>query len=179
MNGAKIKQIIIVEGKTDTQKLKNIYGEDLKTIETQGLSLNQQTLEFIKKANQQTGVIIFTDPDGPGKKIREQIIGFLGTKVANAFIEKTAIDSSSKKIGIAEASEAAIKQALNDLIIFDQSKESLSWSEYLNNDFYLKNNRMVICKKYGWNEQISSKTLFKWLNWISLNVEDIKAILGE
>lgn len=179
MNGPKIRQIIIVEGKTDTQKLKKIYGEDLKTIETQGLSLNQKTLEFIKKANQETGVIIFTDPDGPGKKIREQIINFLEDKVANAFISKTDINSHSKKIGIAEANESAIIEALDKLIIFDQSQESLKWKDYLNNDFYLKDNRKRICQKYGWNEQISSKKLFKWLNWINLTAKDIEEIIGE
>ncbi|AUF83197.1 ribonuclease M5 [Mesoplasma syrphidae] len=179
MNEQKIKQIIIVEGKSDTQKLKKIYGENLKTIETQGLSLSKETLEFIKKVNDEIGVIIFTDPDGPGKKIRERIINFLDGKVVNAFITKENIEFNSKKIGVAEANEVAIKKALEDLVIFDKTKESLTWKQYLDNDFYLKENRSIICKKNGWNQQISSKTLFKWLNWINLNVEDIKAILGE
>jgi ribonuclease M5 len=126
MNDKIIKQIIIVEGKTDTQKLKKIYGSEIKTIETNGLSLDEKTLKFIKKANEQNGVIIFTDPDGPGKKIREQIISFLGAKTLNAFISKSDINTNSKKIGIAEADEEAIKNALDRLVIFDQKNESLS-----------------------------------------------------
>lgn len=174
-----IKQVIIVEGKTDTQKLKNIFGEDLKIIETNGLALNEQTISFIKKMNDNYGVIIFTDPDGPGKKIREKIINELDNKVLNAFITKQDINQKSKKIGIAEADETAIKIALNNLILFSKdANESLSWSQYLNNDFYLKNNRLIITKFFGWNEKLSSKTLFKWLNWSQLTQQDIEKIIG-
>ncbi|CEA11370.1 Ribonuclease M5 [Mycoplasma capricolum subsp. capripneumoniae] len=85
---SKIKQIIIVEGKTDSDKLKRIYGNDLKTIQTKGLSINKKTLEMIKEFNNKTGVIIFTDPDGAGKKIRQTIVDYLDNKVLNAFIKK-------------------------------------------------------------------------------------------
>ena len=43
----RIKEIVIVEGKTDTQLLKELY--DVDTIETHGLALNDKTLELIKK----------------------------------------------------------------------------------------------------------------------------------
>lgn len=121
-----IKQIIIVEGKSDTDKLKKIYGNDLKTIQTKGLSLNKKTLEMIKELNNKTGVIIFTDPDGAGKKIRQTIIDYLDNKVLNAFISKDDINKNSKKIGIAEASDQAIKKALDNLISYDKNNNSLS-----------------------------------------------------
>ncbi|WFQ90601.1 ribonuclease M5 [Mycoplasma feriruminatoris] len=174
-----IKQIIIVEGKSDTDKLKKIYGNDLKTIQTKGLSLNKKTLEMIKELNNKTGVIIFTDPDGAGKKIRQTIIDYLDNKVLNAFISKDDINKNSKKIGIAEASDQAIKKALDNLISYDKNNNSLSWSDYINNDFYLKENRIIICKYFNFDENISSKTLFKWLNWMNISINDIKKIIGE
>ncbi|UKS53684.1 Ribonuclease M5 [Mycoplasma feriruminatoris] len=174
-----IKQIIIVEGKSDTDKLKKIYGNDLKTIQTKGLSLNKKTLEMIKELNNKTGVIIFTDPDGAGKKIRQTIIDYLDNKVLNAFISKDDINKNSKKIGIAEASDQAIKKALDNLISYDKNNNSLSWSDYVNNDFYLKENRIIICKYFNFDENISSKTLFKWLNWMNISINDIKKIIGE
>ncbi|QVK09328.1 ribonuclease M5 [Mycoplasma mycoides] len=176
---SKIKQIIIVEGKTDSDKLKRIYGNDLKTIQTKGLSINKKTLEMIKEFNNKTGVIIFTDPDGAGKKIRQTIIDYLDNKVLNAFIKKDDISKTSKKVGIAEASDDAIKKALDNLIIYDKNNVSLSWTDYINNDFYLKSNRIVICKYFNFDNNISSKTLFKWLNWMNVSIDDIKKIIGE
>ena len=44
----RIKEIVIVEGKTDTQLLKELY--DVDTIETHGLALDDKTLELIKEA---------------------------------------------------------------------------------------------------------------------------------
>lgn len=175
----KIKQVIIVEGKTDTQKLKNIFGNDIKTIETNGLSLNEKTLRIIKEFNDTVGVIIFTDPDGAGKKIREQIINHLDNKVLNAFITKQDVNKEFKKIGIAQADDFAIKKTLSELIVYDKNNDSISWNEYVNNDFYLKSNRDKICKNFNFEKSISSKTLFKWLNWMNLKVKDIKEILGE
>ncbi|MBY7704351.1 toprim domain-containing protein [Vibrio harveyi] len=122
----KIKQVIIVEGKTDTQKLKNIFGNDIKTIETNGLSLNEKTLRIIKEFNDTVGVIIFTDPDGAGKKIREQIINHLDNKVLNAFITKQDVNKEFKKIGIAQADDFAIKKALSELIVYDKNNDSIS-----------------------------------------------------
>ena len=52
----RIKEIVIVEGKTDTQLLKELY--DVDTIETHGLALNDKTLELIKEASLTRGVIV-------------------------------------------------------------------------------------------------------------------------
>ena len=62
----KIKEIIVVEGKSDTALLKELFEVD--TIETHGLALDKKTLELIKEANKTRGVIVLTDPDFPGKK---------------------------------------------------------------------------------------------------------------
>lgn len=67
----KIKEIVIVEGKTDTALLKELFVVD--TIETHGLALDKKTLDLIKEASKNRGIIILTDPDYPGKKIRDQI----------------------------------------------------------------------------------------------------------
>ena len=60
----KIKEIVVVEGKTDTALLKELFEVD--TIETHGLALDQQTLELIQEASKSRGIIVLTDPDFPG-----------------------------------------------------------------------------------------------------------------
>lgn len=173
-----LNQIVIVEGKTDTAKLKKIFGDQIQTIETNGLALNLNTINLIKKLSKNNQIIIFTDPDGPGKRIREKIISEIDTNIFNAFINKNSFNKNSKKIGIAEADEAEIKNALRNLLTFNKNNNSISWNDYVDNDFYLKVNRVKITKKLNINFEISSKTLFKWLNWMQLSKKDIEEVLG-
>lgn len=62
----RIKEIIVVEGKTDTALLKELF--EVETIETHGLALDDKTLNLIKEASKSRGIIVLTDPDFPGKK---------------------------------------------------------------------------------------------------------------
>ena len=45
----KIKEIVVVEGKTDTALLKELFEVD--TIETHGLALDDKTMALIKEAS--------------------------------------------------------------------------------------------------------------------------------
>jgi len=129
--------VVVVEGKTDSAKLKKIYGQTIKVIETSGMGINREIMSQIKLLGLDYQIIVFTDPDGPGKKIREVINQALEGKVYNAFIEKKDIVKPGK-IGIAEASDEAIIKALANLIVFDKHHQSLSlsWKEYLDYGFY-------------------------------------------
>ena len=60
----KIKQVIVVEGKTDTNHLKKIF--DVDTIETNGSAISKSTLNLIKQVAKTKGVILFLDPDYTG-----------------------------------------------------------------------------------------------------------------
>ncbi|QEH62408.1 ribonuclease M5 [Spiroplasma chinense] len=176
----KINQVIVVEGRSDTAKLQKIFGKDnVETIETNGLALSESTLNVIQDVNQKRGIIVFTDPDGPGLLIRDKINSYLNFKCFNAFINKKSI-KDSKKIGIAEANDEDIKNALNNLITFNSDEqESITWEQYLVNDFYLPKNRIKIANNFNWDEKINSKRLFKWLNLLSLSIEDVEKILEE
>lgn len=57
----KIKEVIVVEGKTDTAIIKKLF--DAETIETHGLAINEDTLDFIEQTQQKRGIIVLTDPD--------------------------------------------------------------------------------------------------------------------
>lgn len=66
------KEVIVVEGRDDTRRLKEIF-PDIETIETNGSAIDKPTLERIKILNETRGVIVFTDPDFPGNKIRQAV----------------------------------------------------------------------------------------------------------
>ena len=67
----KIKEIIVVEGRHDSNTLKQYF--DCDTIETGGDQLIDTTIDRIARAQKERGVIIFTDPDSPGEQIRRWI----------------------------------------------------------------------------------------------------------
>lgn len=124
----KIKEILIVEGKNDSNVLKSYF--DCDTIETHGTRLSKQTLKTIQKANETRGVIIFTDPDSPGEKIRSQINQHI-PNCKNAFIAKEKA-KTTKKVGVEHASKEDLQEALSHLMTYsDELKDTISWEEFL------------------------------------------------
>lgn len=109
----KIKEVIVVEGKSDTLKIQQAVEAD--TIETQGLALMEETLELIEHAQETRGVIVFTDPDYPGETIRKWITARV-PDVKHAFIIP---DEGTPKfkgtLGIEHASNDTIREALAGL----------------------------------------------------------------
>lgn len=85
----RIEEIIVVEGKDDTKRLQQFVDAD--TIETNGSALSEDTLEKISHAEQVRGVIIFTDPDFSGEKIRKQITEVVPT-AKHAFISRKKVN---------------------------------------------------------------------------------------
>jgi len=108
-----IKEIIVVEGKDDTTAIKRAVGAD--TIETNGSAISDETLRRIAHAQKKRGVIVFTDPDYPGRRIRA-IIEEHVPEVKHAFLakEKT-IAKNGKGLGIEHASDEDIRAALNNV----------------------------------------------------------------
>ncbi len=106
----KIKEVIVVEGKDDTTAIRRAVDAD--TIETNGSAINETTIEKIKLAQKNRGVIVFTDPDFPGEKIRKIITQQVpGCK--HAFITKEeALKSRGRGLGVEHASPQTILKAL-------------------------------------------------------------------
>ena len=171
----KIKEIIVVEGKSDTALLKELFEVD--TIETHGLALDKKTLELIKEANKTRGVIVLTDPDFPGKKIRDQI----QTVVPNckhAFVSKKDA-TGKKKLGIAEANKEAVVLALENMVSFDVDNQSITWHEFIDLDIIGNKQRRLLeydLFNLGYG---NVKTLFKRLNMVGISKEDVLKKLDE
>lgn len=119
----KIKEIIVVEGKDDTTAIKRAVEAD--TIETNGSAVNSETIEKVKLAQQTRGVIIFTDPDFPGEKIRKIITDKVpGCK--HAFLEKEkAIAKNNKGLGVEHATPEVIREALKNALLMQEEIEEL------------------------------------------------------
>ncbi|SHG75523.1 ribonuclease M5 [Ornithinibacillus halophilus] len=129
----KVKEVIVVEGKDDTTKIKLAVEAD--TIETNGSAINKRTLQQIKHANEKRGVIIFTDPDYPGERIR-QIINNHVPGCKHAFLTQDKARAKypeNKSLGIEHASIESIQKALQDVYELMEAEESqISKEELIN-----------------------------------------------
>lgn len=171
----KVNEVIVVEGKTDTQLLKSFLEVD--TIETGGSAINQETLDYIKTTSLTRDIIVMTDPDFPGKQIRDKIQQVV-PNCKHAFVQKK--DAIKKnKVGIAEASKEAILEALENVVTFNEQNESISWQAFLQlNIIGNKQKRLAIYDHFhlGYG---NVKTLFKRLNLVGITYEQVESFLKQ
>ncbi|SDQ28763.1 MULTISPECIES: ribonuclease M5 [Streptococcus] len=113
----KIQEVLVVEGKDDTANLRRFY--DVDTYETRGSAINDDDLERIEKLNNLRGVIVFTDPDYNGERIRKIIMNAI-PNVKHAFLNRgEAVPKSKSKgrsLGVEHASFEDLQKALKGVL---------------------------------------------------------------
>ena len=113
-----MSDVIVVEGLHDEIKIKSVYPDAFCVI-TNGSEISDDTLKYIKKLSETHGIIIFTDPDSPGERIRNEVLKVV-PNAKNAFVHKRdAISSNNKKVGVEHASKEMIKNALSGIYNVD------------------------------------------------------------
>ena len=165
---------IIVEGKYDKAKLARIVKS--LVISTDGFDIykNAPKRELIKQLAEKDGIIILTDSDSAGKRIRNYIKNFCGKngKVVNLYIpeiagkERRKEDASKEgKLGVEGMEEEVLKRILESV---DENITHCTKSNtpYDINNFYelgyigqpnSKEKRRELCKKHGLPQNLSTK----------------------
>ena len=107
----KIKEVIVVEGKDDTKQIAKAVNAD--TFETNGSALSSKDLRQLAKLQAARGLIVFTDPDFNGERLRK-IISQAVPGVKHAFIRRDqgVPDEAHGSLGVEHADPAVIKEAL-------------------------------------------------------------------
>ena len=118
----RISEVIVVEGKNDTANLKRYFECD--TIETHGTCLSPFTLNLIRNAKNKRGVIILTDPDSPGNRIRNEINRNI-PGCLNAFVDRKHA-RTEHKVGVEHADEQTLEDALSHLITMREDNERIT-----------------------------------------------------
>ena len=105
----KINEIIVVEGKSDKQFLETFLNADILTCN--GSAIDGFDKNYLIELSKTRGVIILTDPDYPGQRIRNEISSYLPV-CKHAFVRK---ENSIKihKVGVAEASLICFRKCCN------------------------------------------------------------------
>lgn len=174
----KIQEVIVVEGRHDTEKLRKYF--DCDTIETGGTSLGEDVLERIKHAQKTRGVIVFTDPDSPGNRIRNAVNQYVpGCK--NAFVMKKDA-RTDKKVGVEHAEFDVLNEALENLVTYQDVTTSLTMNDMIELGLSGNTNSSALRDKVGEYYHIGSgnaKTMLRRMNFLHLTKEEIRQVVEE
>lgn len=172
-------QVIVVEGKHDEQKIKSVY-PDVECIVTNGSEISKETLSLIYQTSLVREVIIFTDPDYPGKQITQKILDTKG-KYKIAFLEKSkAISKNKKKVGIEHATEFDIRESLDKVFTVSNNKNEVLIKDLVKRKLINYENsrtlRNIVCKSL--NIPIcNGKALLRYINILNIKLERIDEII--
>lgn len=179
----KIKEVIVVEGKADTAVLSHVV--DAETIETNGSALSSDTIQAIKTAASTRGIIIFTDPDFNGERLRKLIANQV-PDAKHAFLTKDAAGRLVKhhSLGIEYASATAIEEALKQ--VYTPADETLE-SDITQQDLIYAGliggagsayRREQVAEYLGLG-YVNGKQLLKRLKMFGIHATDLAATLKE
>ena len=174
----KMNALIVVEGVKDVQKLTPLIDADFVT--TNGSALSSEVIEFVRQAKTKgREVIVFTDPDFPGEKIRQSLEQAI-PGLTHAFVEKK-FAISRGKVGVAEATEAAILQALSaKLTPHPDIRGSLTMQDLAKLGFVGDQHAAILREKTNQHFHLGPcnvKTMLKRLNVLGIGYDELKAIL--
>lgn len=175
-----MNDVIVVEGLHDEIKIKSVYPDAFCVI-TNGSEISDETLRFIKKLSENHNIIIFTDPDSPGERIRNEVLKVV-PNAKNAFIhKKDAISGNKKKVGVEHATKEMIRMSLESVY---NSKNVIS-NNITNNDLFEiglngYDNSAIYREKISDILNIgkpNSKSFLKRVNQIGLSLDELKELL--
>lgn len=175
----RIEDVIVVEGIHDLQKIQSIY--DVDVLYTNGSAVSKEFIEKLKILIQKRSIIVFTDPDFPGKKIRQTIMDAI-PNVKHAFVDKSQALGKGK-VGVEHASVEDIRYALEHVISPAQKEiNKITWADLISRDLVVgekaKEKREYIsnCLHLG---HLNSKQFYKHLVLFGITLEQIDKIIEE
>ena len=172
-----INGIVVVEGKSDAAFLSTFL--DAEYVITNGSEIPQKTIEYLKNSAEKRDIFVLTDPDYPGKRIRD-VLDQNVPNLKHCFVSK---EKSIKngKVGVAESTKDEILLALENIIetrcnkIRNVASSDLVYLGLLG-DENSADKRKVVADKYHLGF-CNAKTFLKRVNYSNLTVEDLKSCL--
>lgn len=172
-----IKEVIVVEGRDDITAVKRAVEAEI--IAVGGFGINKKVIDRIKEAQKRKGVIVLTDPDFAGEKIRS-IIAKRVPGIKHAYIGR---DEGTKDgdIGVENAEPDAIIRALDGAkITLEEKREEFTISDLiffkLSADPSAKVRRELIGKELGIGYGNANQMLSRLNNYGITKEEFVKAI---
>jgi len=173
-----IKEIIVVEGKSDKTFLETFLKADI--LIANGSAVDGFDKNYLIELAKVRGVIILTDPDYPGEKIRKEIASYLPTS-KHAFVRKE-YSIKHHKVGVAEATKEEVLRALSNVVTFDETKKgNLTLTDLM--DLNLAGLDSSINKEKVINYYhlgvCNSKTLLNRLNLLQVSKKELEKVIHD
>lgn len=181
----KIQEVIVVEGKDDTANLKRFYEVD--TYETRGSAIDEDDLERIERLHDLRGVIVFTDPDYNGERIRKIIMQAIPT-VKHAFLQRDeAVPKSKTKgrsLGVEHASFEDLEKALSSVRghYDDDNQFDITKSDLMRLGLLMGGDSRKRREYLGEHLRIgycNGKQLLKRLELFGISLVEVEEVMGE
>jgi len=190
----KISQAIIVEGKYDKIKLSSIF--DATIIETNGFRIfkNAEQLQMLRILAEKTGLIIVTDSDTAGFKIRRFIGSAIDkSKIINVYIpdiygkEKRKIKPSAEgKLGVEGVNKDIILKAFENAgVIYAEKNEKRReitkidlFEDGLTGGQDSSIKREALLRQLNLPERLTTNSMLPILNTM-LNYDEYKSIINK
>ena len=191
-----IRETIIVEGKYDKNKLKQIV--DAQVIETSGFGIfkDGEKREFLRKLGEKHGLIVLTDSDSAGFVIRNHLRGILPKEyVKHAYIpriegkeRRKAQKSKEGILGVEGVDSSVIIDALykagatveTDGEIKKESKEKITktnmYEDGLSGGKESSQLRNILAERLGFPKGMSSNALLEAMNLL-IDYNEYKSIV--
>lgn len=172
-----IKEVIVVEGRDDITAVKQAV--DAELIAVGGFGINARVIDRIREAQKRKGVIVLTDPDFAGEKIRS-IIAKRVKGIKHAYIaQEDGIKGDD--IGVENAKPEVIIEALNRAKISEEVFEEFYTSQdmfyfKLTGDANSKQRRIMLGKELGIGYGNANQMLTR-LNKYSITKEEFIAAI--
>ena len=174
----KYPAVIVVEGKSDKALIESFLNADI--IMTNGSEVSRETIDYIKEVSKKRSVIVLTDPDSPGKRIRD-ILNQNIPGLLQAFVPKSK-SIKHHKVGVAESSKDVILEALSNLVpSSNMVKPQLTFADFV--DLGLVSNEDSSKKRDQLGEALhighgNGKCLLKRANALGLSKDDLRKALN-
>ena len=172
-----VNGIVVVEGKTDVAFLSEFI--DAEFVITNGSDVPFKTIEYLKKAQEKRDIFVLTDPDSPGKKIRDTLDQYI-PNLKHCFVSKEQ-SIKKNKVGVAESTKEEVLKALENYI--QTKKEDVG--QVTNSDLIklglVGNNESSLIREKVIDQfhlgHCNAKTFLKRINYLGLTIEEIKKCL--
>ncbi|MCM1131392.1 MAG: ribonuclease M5 [Roseburia sp.] len=173
-----MSSVIVVEGLHDKIRIESVF-PDANIIITNGSEISEDTVELIKNLSKTNEIIIFTDPDSPGEKIRNRV-SLAVPNALHAFLrKKDAISKNKKKVGIEHASKECILESLSHLYSNQCQTDTISLTDIYELGLMGMQNSRSLRDRISEELNIgkpNAKTFLKRVNMLQIKKEELKEL---
>ncbi|RBP58743.1 RNAse M5 [Alkalibaculum bacchi] len=172
-----IQELVVVEGKDDISAVKRAVEADV--VCTHGFGLTEDILKVIENAAKTRGVIVFTDPDYAGDKIRR----YIDKRVPNckhAYLPRH-LGKKGDNIGIENATPESIFEALSKVQTLVDNETTFTLQDMFEfglNGEGSKDKRRFVGEKLGIG-YCNSKQFVNRLNNYGITIEQLLEVINQ